>query len=134
MAKYIAKVPIGGNSFRYFYSAEEYGAYKAQKNKPAAAVKLKKSKIKKRSVVGKIPSGHVATASVGQVVSGYNGTGKPKNMSDEDWKEYNKLWSTANTMPKAKKKPKKTSLRTKLIYSFVRRNMAGKSKHSSGRF
>lgn len=135
MAKYVARVPIGNNSFRYFYSAEEYGAYKDHKNKAAAAkVKKGKGKTKKGSGGVKIPKGHVATASPGSVISGYNGTGKPENISDAAWNKLTKMWGTTYSAQKSEKKPKKTSLRTKLVYSLDRRNMAKKSKHSAGHF
>lgn len=123
MAKYVAKVPIGNNSFRYFYSAAEYGAFKGLKNKATAAVKLKKSKTKsKNGGTVKIPKGHVATASPGSVISGYNGTGKPEKMSDEAWAKLKKMWGTTYTAPDSKKPKKaKTVLNTRLQYAFPRR-------------
>ena len=122
MAKYVARIPVGANSFRYFYSAEEYASYKAQRNKGAAAGKLKKSKTKKGSGGVKIPSGHIATASAGKVVSGYNGTGKPEKMSNEAWEKLKKMWDTTYTAPDSNKPKKaKTVLNARLRYAFPRR-------------
>lgn len=124
MAKYVARIPVGANSFRYFYSAEEYASYKTQRNKGAAAGKLKKSKTKPKkagSGIG-IPKGHVAMANPGSVISGYNGTGKPEKMSDEAWAKLKKMWGTTYTAPDSKKPKKaKTVLNTRLQYAFPRR-------------
>lgn len=144
MAKYVAKVPIGGNSFRYFYSAEEYGAYKEQKSKAmAAAAEARIRKGKKKDLPGgskkrgrsggiKIPTGHITKASVGKVITGYNGSGKPEGMSDAKWATVKKMWGT--TFGTKKKRPAQGSAAGQLALAIIKKKRERKSKHSSGNF
>lgn len=132
--RYIARVPLGGDKFRYFYTPQQVAAYKAEKKRKQVGgdsiERVKDSDKKKKDRAVKIGSGakggggggasssnyHFVKSKIGEKVKGYRaGEGKPEGMSDELWERYQKLWGTKYTSISKKRKGiirRKTSTNT----------------------
>jgi hypothetical protein len=126
--RYIARVPLGGDKFRYFYTPQQVAAYKAEKKRKQVGgdsiERVKDSDKKKKDRAVKIGSGakggggggasssnyHFVKSKIGEKVKGYRaGEGKPEGMSDELWERYQKLWGFASSSTvKAKRKKSKS--------------------------
>ena len=132
--KYIARVPLGNNTFRYFYTPQEIQAYKTERrkvlskwgkvesledekettNKTANKNQTKKN-TKKKETKKKKPGGHFKVASTGRILTGYRAGGeKPKGVSDEYWDQLQKAWGfkKADGSPVARVKRKKSKSKT----------------------
>jgi hypothetical protein len=123
--RYIARVPLGGDKFRYFYTPQQVAAYKAEKKRKQglgdSIERVKDSDRKKKDRAVKIGSWangggggassgnyHFVKSKIGEKVKGYRvGEGKPEGMSDELWERYQKLWGTKYTSISKKDKVKK---------------------------
>ena len=127
--KYIARVPLGNNTFRYFYTPQEIQAYKTERRKvlskwgkvesledekettnKTAKKNTKKKEAKKKS------GGHFKVASTGRILTGYRAGGeKPKGVSDEYWDQLQKAWGfkKADGSPVARVKRKKSKSKAK---------------------
>lgn len=124
--RYIARVPLGGDKFRYFYTPQQVAAYKAEKKRKQglgdSIERVKDSDEKKKDKAVKIGSGakggggasssnyHFVKSKIGEKVKGYRaGEGKPEGMSNELWERYQKLWGFASSsIVKAKRKKSKS--------------------------
>lgn len=124
MAKYIAKVPSAGGTFRYIYKQEELTAHNAKKSKGKSKT-LDKIKKKKKGMF--LPTGHMATSSPGSVISGYTPGGeKPSKYTDEEWAKLQELWFPKR-QANASVQKKKPSL------SYVRMLTKNKKVHKAGK-
>lgn len=142
--RYYIKIPTGNNKFKYFYSAEEYNAYRRGKDPGVGDSEQKKAKKQKSSKNGRrIPEGHMAPSNPGSIIRGYQPGVKPGYMSDEQWEYYQKLWNTTYVADKdlprqaAPQKKSKLAMRFKIkakkkaAYTAVRRSAASRPAVSS---
>jgi RNase H-fold protein (predicted Holliday junction resolvase) len=123
--KYIARVPLGNNTFRYFYTPQEIQAYKTERRKVLSkwgkvesledeketTNKTAKKNTKKKETKKKKSGGHFKVASTGRILTGYRAGGeKPKGVSDEYWDLLQKAWGfkKADGSPVARVKRKKS--------------------------
>lgn len=123
--KYIARVPLGNNTFRYFYTPQEIQAYKTERRKVLSkwgkvesledeketTNKTAKKNTKKKETKKKKSGGHFKVASTGRILTGYRAGGeKPKGVSDEYWDQLQKAWGFKNAdgSPVARVKRKKS--------------------------
>jgi hypothetical protein len=123
--KYIARVPLGNNTFRYFYTPQEIQAYKTERRKVLSKwgkvesledEKETTNKTTKKKETKKKSGGHFKVASTGRILTGYRaGGGKPKGVSDEYWDQLQKAWGFKNAdgSPVARVKRKKSKAKSK---------------------
>lgn len=155
--RYIARVPLGGDKFRYFYTPQQIAAYKAEKKRKQglgdSIERVKDSDKKKKDRAIKIGSRakgggsasssnyHFVKSKIGEKVKGYRvGEGKPEGMSDELWERYQKLWgnkiTSSSRSDKVKKKRKDITKRSgaqvsKSLYEIRRRRKKKKPSQYS---
>lgn len=129
--KYIARVPLGNNTFRYFYTPQEIQAYKTERRKVLSKwgkvesledeeettnKTANKKQTKKKETKKKKSGGHFKVASTGRILTGYRAGGeKPKGVSDEYWDQLQKAWGfkKADGSPVARVKRKKSKSKAK---------------------